>query len=90
MDSVACISCREEATGPRHALQCDDCDRWQHRLCGTGMLSTFIFLYSSCLWIETVDVDSNPKKLNSKNLFRRNVYFPSFFNQYARHGMPCH
>ena len=38
----------------------------------------------SCLGIETVGVDSNPKKWNSKNLFRRNLYFPSFFNQYVR------
>ena len=32
-----CISCREEVSGRRHALQCDGCARWQHRLCETGM-----------------------------------------------------
>ena len=34
---ISCISCGEVVSGKRHALQCDGCARWQHRLCGTGM-----------------------------------------------------
>ena len=40
--SELCISCDKEVNGRRHAVTCDVCDRWQHRLCGTGI---FIFIY---------------------------------------------
>ena len=53
---ISCISCGEVVSWKRHALQCDGCARWQHRLCGTGMcvsmqyfnvlfLSFFYFIY---------------------------------------------
>ena len=38
----------------------------------------------SCLGIETVGVDSNPKNRILRIFSRRNLYFLSFFNQYAR------
>ena len=33
--SDLCISCDSVVNGRRHAVWCDVCERWQHRLCGT-------------------------------------------------------
>ena len=32
-----CIECNLEVTPQQHAISCDNCERWQHRLCGTGI-----------------------------------------------------
>ena len=32
-----CIACGREVRPRQQALQCSDCDRWQHRTCGTGI-----------------------------------------------------
>ena len=40
--SVLCIACQKEVDGHRHSISCDVCERWQHRLCGTGIV---FFLY---------------------------------------------
>ncbi|CAC5396516.1 unnamed protein product [Mytilus coruscus] len=32
-----CISCDREVRLRQHAILCDLCERWQHRLCGTGI-----------------------------------------------------
>ncbi|XP_069114605.1 uncharacterized protein [Argopecten irradians] len=32
-----CLSCAQAVRPQQHALQCDGCDRWQHRLCDTGI-----------------------------------------------------
>ena len=49
--SALYIACEKEVDGRRHDV-CDVCDRWQHRLCGTGIsvflsffLSLFIYLF---------------------------------------------
>ena len=34
--SDICISCNTVVTPRQHAVSCDVCDRWQHRICGTG------------------------------------------------------
>ena len=31
------IECGNEVRPSQQALQCDDCDFWQHRICGTGI-----------------------------------------------------
>lgn len=33
----ACLFCEREVTWLDHAVNCDVCDRWQHRLCHTGI-----------------------------------------------------
>ena len=33
--SDICISCNTVVTPRQHAVSCDVCDRWQHRICGT-------------------------------------------------------
>ena len=36
--SVECIACPQNSVRARQqGLQCDDCLRWQHRTCGTGI-----------------------------------------------------
>ena len=37
MESYYCIFCTEEVTPRQEALLCDGCDKWQHRLCQTGI-----------------------------------------------------
>ncbi|CAL4078916.1 unnamed protein product, partial [Meganyctiphanes norvegica] len=32
-----CVVCNEEVDFHRHALCCDNCNRWQHRLCDSGI-----------------------------------------------------
>jgi len=32
-----CRVCDKVVTAKQHALECDRCQRWVHRLCGTGM-----------------------------------------------------
>ena len=32
-----CISCLREVRPKQHALQCETCERWQHRTCNTGI-----------------------------------------------------
>ncbi|XP_060555087.1 uncharacterized protein LOC132715984 [Ruditapes philippinarum] len=36
-ESAHCLVCSKEVTRKQHALQCDQCNNWQHRLCGTGI-----------------------------------------------------
>lgn len=35
-----CSVCGRVVTGRQHALTCDTCVKWCHRLCGTGMTQT--------------------------------------------------
>lgn len=35
-----CVVCDKVVTRRQHALMCDGCDRWQHRLCRTGINQT--------------------------------------------------
>ena len=37
MSNYPCIECNSEVRGRQEALQCEVCDRWQHRTCNTGM-----------------------------------------------------
>lgn len=32
-----CIQCEASVTGRSHAIACDECGRWNHRKCGTGI-----------------------------------------------------
>ena len=32
-----CIECNRVVTGRQQALKCDHCNKWQHRICGTGI-----------------------------------------------------
>ena len=32
-----CIACDREVRPRQHAISCDICERWQHRLCDTGI-----------------------------------------------------
>jgi len=32
-----CIQCNREVRRRQHAVSCDYCERWQHRLCDTGI-----------------------------------------------------
>ena len=32
-----CIECNRIVTGRPEALECDYCNQWQHRICGTGL-----------------------------------------------------
>ena len=42
--SALCIVCKVIVTGRKHAVSCDACERWQHRLCGTGKVAFFFHL----------------------------------------------
>ena len=44
--SVLCIVCKVFVNGRKHAVSCDACERWHHRLCGTGKVAFFSFEYS--------------------------------------------
>ena len=45
--SALYIVCKVFVTGRKHAVSCDACERWQHRLCGTGKVAFFFpFEYS--------------------------------------------
>ena len=35
-----CISCQQQVRPRQEGLQCDDCLRWQHRTCSTGVLQS--------------------------------------------------
>ncbi|XP_027052547.1 uncharacterized protein LOC113679779 [Pocillopora damicornis] len=35
--SSKCISCKKLVRARQQGLQCDGCNRWQHRVCGTGI-----------------------------------------------------
>ncbi|XP_063416572.1 uncharacterized protein LOC134698568 [Mytilus trossulus] len=39
MEVYMCISCDREVRPIQHAVSCDVCERWQHRLCGTVQLT---------------------------------------------------
>ena len=60
--SALCIVCKVFVTGRKHAVSCDACERWQHRLCGTGKVAFFPFEYSDlftrsfkCVWYPEKD-----------------------------------
>ena len=36
-----CIMCNKQVSSRQEALQCDGCQRWNHRICDTG---TFLYL----------------------------------------------
>ena len=48
--SYFCIACQKEVDGCRHAISCDVCERWQYRLCGTGMC---LFIYFAIIFAIT-------------------------------------
>jgi len=35
--SFPCVICSDQVRTRQHALECDSCFRWQHRLCDTGI-----------------------------------------------------
>ncbi|VDI68801.1 Hypothetical predicted protein [Mytilus galloprovincialis] len=37
---VPCVLCDQQVRPRQHALQCEDCNKWQHRLCNTGISIT--------------------------------------------------
>ena len=37
MESESCISCNQVVRPRQEAVQCDGCDKWQHRTCDTGI-----------------------------------------------------
>ena len=49
--SDLCIECRETVSGRKHAVTCDACERWQHRLCNTGEINIFIFVLYMILYL---------------------------------------
>ena len=34
---VQCIVCNQQVSSRQHGLQCDQCNRWQHRICNSGI-----------------------------------------------------
>ncbi|XP_076088513.1 uncharacterized protein LOC143058925 isoform X1 [Mytilus galloprovincialis] len=38
--SYPCVLCDQQVRPRQHALQCEDCDKWQHTLCNTGISIT--------------------------------------------------
>lgn len=46
MMSALCVACNKAVSGRKHAVSCDVCDRWQHRLCGTGKFIVIYFAFS--------------------------------------------
>ena len=58
--SDLCIVCTTSVSGRKHAVTCDVCERWQHRLCDTGniklfiVLCHFVCLFFSGIWEATV------------------------------------
>ena len=46
MSSVyPCVVCESPVHARQEALQCDSCDRWQHRTCNSGKSKIYIFSY---------------------------------------------
>ena len=37
MPRNVCIICRKTVRRRQHAIECESCERWQHRVCGTGI-----------------------------------------------------
>jgi hypothetical protein len=40
--SFPCIVCEQNVRPKQHALECDSCFQWQHRLCNTGMYKQYL------------------------------------------------
>ena len=40
--SDLCIECGMSVSGCKHAVTCDACERWQHRLCNTGEINCYL------------------------------------------------
>ena len=40
--SDSCIECGTSVSGRKHAVTCDACERWQHRLCNTGEINYYV------------------------------------------------
>ena len=36
MTGNECLRCNSTVRPRQEAMQCDNCQRWQHRVCGTG------------------------------------------------------
>ena len=43
--SVLYIACKKSVSGRKHAVTCDVCERWQHRLCDTGNIFKTIYRF---------------------------------------------
>ena len=42
--SALCVASNKTVSGRKHGVSCDVCDRWQHRLCGTGKFIVILLL----------------------------------------------
>ena len=36
-DQNSCIKCGREVRARQHGIMCDLCEKWQHRVCDTGI-----------------------------------------------------
>ena len=41
-DENKCIKCGREVRARQHGIMCDLCEKWQHRICDTGISNGFI------------------------------------------------
>ena len=51
MDVSLCISCNKEVRRRQHSLQCYGCERWQHRLCKTGIYLFILNIVINILFV---------------------------------------
>ena len=68
MDVSLCISCNKEVRRRQHSLQCDGCERWQHRLCKTGIYLFILNIVINILFVHFF------------RLFYKLMLFLSFFH----------
>ena len=66
-----CIVCKKTVTVRQHALLCENCDEWQHRLCDTG--KHYLFYFTNFLILLYWDVQLDVLE-GVKCVFRLNQY----------------
>ena len=66
MGSDDCIVCSRKITTRQHALQCDKCSFWQHRVCNTGKCQ-FLYIFAK--------QKKKTKLLQIENLSSKDIWF---------------
>jgi len=79
-----CVVCEKQVTKRQHALQCDGCDLWQHRLCGTDInLATYRQLVKG-----QINFDFFLHKVSSCQKFSTNwrQFYPDWCTQFINYS----
>jgi hypothetical protein len=68
-----CVFCKQSVRPKQHALECESCFQWQHRLCNTGMF-VFYSIFKS-LKCETLIEIGRYRKIHRKDKIDDECHF---------------